>query len=340
MDIHPLNAINEYHMLHGLPAFVKEAAVVTTDDVKDLPQTAFADPMRKLPVHSKIATWCSYLSYHSGAVEDPTLSAAVKLEKAAEFWGIGAECRTVAQNLQKQAAPRLATDDDFALVTQHNGDKVRRLPIAGPGNVEKSAEDLVTKRALYPLPWRKAAAQRIIKKASELSVQLVGAHQLQQMAGVGMAKAAEIIPHLKLRSRMVKDAEIRGRLDALVEEVQKLDSVEPGTLTKMAEAIDLSDRASGLYQYYGRGLETPEEICHRHTLKEAREKRAGLIGLTNGQGVSKEALAKLSADTFTALGDDFVAAIRGSDGKVDTVKAAEIVPTLPAGDANLFVNSL
>jgi len=48
----------------------------------------------------------------------------------------------------------------------------------------------------------------------------------------------------------------------------------------------------------------------------------------------------LSADTFTALGDDFVAAIRGSDGKVDTVKAAEIVPTLPAGDANLFVNSL
>lgn len=340
MDIYPMNILNQYNILHGLPAFVKAAAVVTDEAVKSLPQTAFADPMRKLPIHNKVATWCSYLSFYSGAVADPTKSAAVKLEKAAAFWGIGEECREITENLKKASTPRPATDDDFAMVSEWEGEKIRRFPIAGSENVKQSAADLVQERKRYPFPWRKVAAQRIIKRASDLSVRLVNDHQLQQMAGIGTAKAAEIVPHLRLRAKVVKDANIRERFNMLADEVSKIESLDTDTLSKMAEAIDLADRASGIYQYYGRGIDTPEQICHRHSLKELREKRANLIGLTNGQGVSKEALAKMDADKFTALGDDFVGAIKGANGKVDVEKAAEIVPTLPADDANLFVNSL
>lgn len=337
MDIFPMNILNAYHRVHGLPAFVKEAGVVTTDSVEGLPQTAFADPLRKLPIHDKAATWCSYLAYHSGSVQDPTNSAGPKLEKAAAFWGIGDECREVVANLQEQADP--PKDDDFAMVSEFEGQKVRRFPVAGPNNVKESAEELEKTAHRYPLPWRRTAAQKILKRAADLSVQLVNDHQLQQIAGVGMAKVSEIVSHIHHRAHLVKDAKIREKFNALAEEVQKVDKLDPELLSKMAEAIDVADRASGLYKFYGR-IPRPEEFCHKHTLKEASERRAGIIPLTNGQGLNKQALAKMSAEQFILLGDDFVSAISGDDGKVDVEKAAEIIPTLPADDADRLVNSL
>ena len=340
MNIFPLNTMNQYNSLHGLPPFVKEAAVVTSEDVKKLPQTAFADPRRKLPVHNKVATWCSYLSFYAGAIEDDTKVAGVKLEKAAAFWGIGAECREILANIKRANTQRPLTDDDFAIVSDNNGEKIRRFPIAGPDNIMKSASELVQTFNRYPLPWRKRAAGRILKRAGDLSVQLVNEHQLQQMAGIGLSKAAEILPHLRMRVKFVKDAEIRKRFEALADEVEKVDSLDTETLAKMAEIIDIADRAAGIYQYYGRGIFPPEVVCHLHTLQEVSEKRAGIIALTNGQGVNKEALAKLSADRFVLLGDDFVAAITGADGNVDVEQAAVILPTLPVDDANLLINSL
>lgn len=340
MDIFPLNIVNNYNSLHGLPSFVKDAAVVTDEDVKTLPHTAFADAGRKLPMHSKAATWCSALTLRSGAVKEPTNTAALRLEKAAEYWGIGDECRTLAKNLEKDAEQRPLTDSDFALVAEHNGEKIRRYAVTRAENIKLSAERLQSERHQYPLGWRKSAAQNLIKHAHEMSVQLANEHQLQQMAGFGMAKASEIVPQLKLRAKLTKDAGIRSRFEKLAAEVQSMGDLDLEVLTKMAEAIDLADRAAGLYAFYGRGIDTPETFCHAHTLKEVSEKRAGLISLTNGQGVSKSALADVDADRFTALGSDFVQAIRGKNGKVDAEKAAELVPTLPLGDANLFVNSL
>lgn len=340
MNMFPLDTLNYYHSLHSLPTFVKEAAVVTTDAVEGLPQTAFADPLRKLPLHTKAATWCSALSYYSGAIEDQTGVAEHNIKRAADFWGIGEECRKIRENLEKDAAPRLLMDEDFALLEEYEGHKVRKLPVYNMSQVKASAEDLVKSANAYPLEWRRKAAQRIIKRASELSLKLVNEHQLNQMAGMGMAKASEIVPHLRLRARIVKDAAVRERLVALADAVEKCPNLDNKTLSKMAEALDIADRATGLYSHYHRGIETPEAIFHKHSQVELQEKRAGIIALTNGQGVSKEALAKTPADSFTALGDDFVSAIKGESGFVDVEKAAEIVPTLPADDANLFVNSL
>lgn len=340
MNIFPLNTMNQYNSLHGLPPFVKEAVVLTSEDLVDLPQTAFADPRRKLPVHNKVATWCSYLSFHAGAIQDATEIAPTNLEKAAAFWGIGAECREILANIKKATIQRPLTDDDFAMVADNAGERIRRFPIAGPGNVEKSASELVQTYNHYPLPWRKHAANRILKRASDLAVQLVNEHQLQRMAGYGVSKAAEILPHLAMRVKFVKDAAIRQRFAELAIEIEKVDTIDAETLAKMASIMDIADRAAGIHQYYGRGIEPPEVVCHQHTLLELTEKRAGIIALTNGQGVNKEALAKLSADRFVLLGEDFVTAISASNGNVDVEKAAEIIPTLPADDATLFVNSM
>lgn len=340
MDIFPLNIVNNYSSLHGLPEFVKQAAVVTDEEVKSLPQTAFADPLRKLPIHNKAATWCSHLAYYTGAVHDKTEIAPVMLDKAAAYFSIGAECRELKNNLTKAARPRTPTDADFALVEQHEGQKVRDLPIAGAQNIKQSSDALVASISKYPLPWRRKAANKLLKRAQDLSVALVNEHQLQQAAGLGMAKASEIVPHLKIRAKLVKDPAIRECFDKMAVEISKLKGLDQPTLAKMAEAIDKADRASGLYQYYGRGVCPPEEVCHRHTLHEYEEKRASVIGLTNGKGVNKEALAKLPAAKFTLLGDDFVNAIADNQGNVDVKKAEAIIPTLPADDAQIFYNCL
>lgn len=340
MDIFPLNILNDYHKVHGLPAFVKESAVLQQSDVQDLPHTAFADPQHKLPIHTKAATWCSCLTFYAPGRKSDGLESSVgsNLEKAAAFWGIGEARRQLLDNLKKQAAVRTLTDADYALVQPQAG--LRALPIVDAPAVKKAAEELEAQGNRLPYLWRKQGAVAILKKAQDLSMALVNEHQLQMMAGQGMAKASEIVPQLELRAHMTKNAELRQRFNALAQEIRKTDDLDLPTLSKLAEAMDIADRAGGLYHFYGRGLERPDQLCHRHTLKEVQEKRASLIALTNGQGVSKEALAKLSADKFTALGDDFVAAIRGADGNVDVTKAAELVPTLPADDANLFVNSL
>jgi hypothetical protein len=43
---------------------------------------------------------------------------------------------------------------------------------------------------------------------------------------------------------------------------------------------------------------------------------------------------------LSALGDDFVAAVQDEQGGIDMAKLAGVIPTLPADDAKILVNSL
>jgi hypothetical protein len=337
MNLFSLRTLSDYTRVHELPSFVKEAGVITEKDIVDLPQQAFADTLRNLPTHTKAATWLSALAFHAGDIYDPTGVAAVKLEKAASFWGIGEEYRKLIEHFKKTAT--IATDDDFALVVDiDGGSRYRRFPIRGPQNIKESAVDLEKSAAVYPWPLRKQAAAAILKRASELKIALDNQSILERVAGLGIGYPAVISDSLLLRSKMVKDAELRTRLEKLAFAAKTVE-LKVATLEKLAMAIDVADRAGRLYQYYGT-IQTPEELCFGRSLSELQEKRASFIELTTGKVISKEALTGTDADRFAALGDDFVNAIKGEDGKVDIKKAEELVPTLPADDARLFANSL
>lgn len=337
MNLFSLQTLSAYAKSgHAVPTFVKDAGIVDENDISGLPPASFADPMRRLPTHTKAATWLSCLAFYSGEAGDPTGVAPVKLEKAAAFWGIEDECRTISTNMAKEAA--IPTDADFAMVAEVDGHRIRRFPIRGPGNVKSSADELEKSAGSYPYHLRRNAAKAILKRANELGVKLANHNSMERTAGLGIGNPADITQALLLRSNLVKDAEIRQRLVKLANSTR---GMEPklDTLDKLAGLIDAADRAAGLYKYYGT-IQTPEELCYTRTSAQLQEKRASFIELTTGQAVPKEKLAAMDADRFSALGEDFVSSIAGDDGRVDVKKAEEIVPTLPADDARLFANSL
>ena len=337
MNLFSLQTLSSYVKAgHAVPAFVKEAGLMAETDISGLPPASFADPMRRLPTHTKAATWLSCLAFYSGDAFDPTGVAPVKLEKAAAYWNIQGECQQIAEVMSKKAD--VPTDADFAMVAEVDGHRIRRFPVRGPGNVKESAVELEKCANQYPYHLRRNAAKAILKRANELGVKLANHITLERTAGLGIGDPSLICQSLRLRAAMVKDAEIRQRLLKLAEATKgmepKLDAMD-----KLAGLIDAADRAAGLYKYYG-VIQTPEELCYTKTSTQLQEKRASFIELTTGHAVPKEKLAQMEADRFSALGDDFVTSIAGADGRVDVKKAEEIVPTLPADDARLFANSL
>lgn len=339
-QLFPWKTLSAYAKVYGVPDFVKSSSVLTENDISGLPQNAFADTLRKLPVHTKAATWCSYLAHAAGDLFDPTGKAALNLEKSAEWWSIGAECRAIADNLKKQAEIAPASDADFALVEEHDGAKVRSLPMRGCGNVKQSADSLVKSAGKYPYIWRKSAARKLLKRANELSVDL-GANKiaLEKTAGYGYSGTAYVVRQLRQRQHVIKDAAVRERLGKIADALVDREHLAVAELEKIAETLDSADAMTGIYNHYESVL-PPEEVCHSIALSTAQEKRASFIQLTNGTTLSAEDLEKMPAEKFAALGDDFVAAISGDSGNVDTEKAAELLPTLPADDANVFVRSM
>jgi len=338
MDLFRTDIIHKHAKIHGLPSFVKQAAVVQQEETVELPQNAFADSARKLACHTKAATWLSWLTYHEAGMDDKGGLIKGRLEKAAAFWGIEAECHAI-NALTKQAG---AVEVPYALVMNHRGQTFKMFPMDGPEAVKQSAEKLIVSRGSLPLEQRKEAAQALLKQAWDSGVPLASCHQLEQMAGLGMSKASDIAPQLEIRANMghvAKDAEICGHYRKMAKALEGLE-LDAAQLEKLAAAIDLADRACGMYLYYGRGVMSPEELCYRTTKSAADAAEADKLALMNGKTISKQALAGLAADRFVALGEDFVSAIASQDGKVDLEKAAELVPTLPMGDANLFVSMM
>lgn len=332
--------MSSYSQLYGLPDFVKTSSVISEDDIRGLPQTAFADPLRKLPTHTKAATWCSFLISSAGDIFDPSGKATLNLEKAAAWWGIGEECRKIVENLQKQSEVAPITDADFAIAEEFDGSKVRVLPMRGPGNVKQSAEDLVRSTGKYPYIWRKSAARKLLKRAEELGVAVgVAKLPLEKIAGFGYSAVSHVVHQIRQRQYLVKDAMVRGRLQKLAEVLAPRDQLSVAELEKTAEAIDTLDSMSGLYNHYESVL-PPEEVCHSIALSTAQEKRAELVRLTNGVTVNLTELSSMPAEKFAALGEDFVSAIADDNRNVDSEKAAELLPTLPADDASVFVRSM
>ena len=163
--------------LHGLPAFVKEAAVEGKDEVDKIPSSSFADPRhRKFPCHTKAATWLSNAYFQNSKdaySKDEGALVQERIVKAAEYWSI----RTVVKNFNP-THEKLASfdghdlkDSDYALVTEFDGKVVRRFPIPNAPSVKAAGEYLYAHRFEYPYPWRKAAARRILAKAVEFDEQ-------------------------------------------------------------------------------------------------------------------------------------------------------------------------
>jgi hypothetical protein len=346
--------------LHGLPTFVKEAAVEGKDEVDKIPSSSFADPRhRKFPCHTKAATWLSNAYFQNSKdaySKDEEALVQERIIKAAEYWSI----RTLVKNFNSNHVKMASYDDsnlqdeDYALVAEFDGKVVRRFPIPNAPSVKAAGEYLYAHRFDYPYPWRKAAARRILAKAVEYDEKAENGEKvasqilrfepqtleyLQRAAGLGMTHPQWAAEKIAQRVYMLPDRlrSYQRKLAELAVEFRKLPSCTHQQMSKLAAVLDTVDRETGLCRNYHEGVEMPEEICFTVLKKEAEDILDSYITLQTGNAYPVGLLASLPLEKVAGvLGEAFTDQVKTPDGNLDITKFAEILPTLPRPDAKLI----
>jgi len=340
-----LHVLSKQFLNGELPAFVKSADVAKERPAVNAPLTVYGDPItRRFPCHSKVATYLSCLYFfgrdHNWDSSCPVEQVSNRLTKAANYWGILPEIKQLKQTIiEKSATPnRKLTDDDYALTVNYGSERLRRFPVVSSASVKKAAANLFKFRVSYPYIWRKKAALKILDKAMLFHANLDVKHldYLLKAAGVYPEDNTVVAQRLEMRSYLLPD-EIRPRMRKAAEVLAKNATLE---VSKFCELLDSVDRHYKKYAMYNAGMLMPEEVC----FKGMASKMAQVIEtvqLTTGNSFSLTDIKKAGLEPFTVLADDYVKAVVANDqGDLDMAKVADVLPTVPQDDAQIFERAL
>lgn len=329
--------------LFGLPEFVKSASAET----QALPSTVYGDPYRRLyPCHTKAATWLSqtyflmnqhlYDSKEAGLIQE-------RIKKAADYFGMEGLINNLADKWQAANTQQGVKDADYALVVEHDGQTIKRMPLNSPDAIKASAAFFVQNRKNYPYEWRKTAARNILKVSNGVGIDPQTYETIEKSAGYGFSDPNKISEAISERAALLPDrhSELHASMMKLSEDVKTL-VPRPLFLMKVAESMDTIDREIGLNKFYDNGIQLPEDVCFEWNEKTASESISGFIKLTTGNAWPVEQLQSVDLHKIAnVLGDEFVQAVTSPDGVTfDFNKFAEIVPTLPKNDASLLETAL
>jgi len=351
--------------LFEMPTFVKEA-MDDPETVKTLPVDAFADPRsRKFPCHTKAAVWLSqaYFLYSKGKYDTGKADEIqVRLRKAAEYFQISPACEDFVAQWNKAAG----TDDDrdlpdsaFGLVVEAEGNKRRLFPMPNAASVKAAGEYLFSNRFKYPYPWRKQAARNILAAAirwdekakkgedvpgdyGSLRFEPDTLSYLEKASGFASSFPGHVAEKIAQRVLMIdnrKHGDVRVKLAELAVVTAQISPkrVTAELLEKIAEAVDVVDRETGIYRQYANGVDLPEESFFQLLEKDAQAVIDGFVTLSTGNTYPVAAFDCIPLDKAAEImGTEFKDAVSGLDGSVDPKKLAEVAPTLPRGDAQLL----
>jgi hypothetical protein len=347
--------IHRILQLYSAPDYVKQASQADIYG-EDLSPHMFADAVRRrFPCHTAPATWVSAAFFAEKKAEySPSEAERIQrsLQHSADYFQIVPDT----EELQTKIAQSLThdeselPDDAFALVMNfENGEKHRKYPMRNPGEVKTAAAYLSRYRDHFVFSDRRKIADKILTKASEFGAD-IHEHRdmLEKTSGVGVCSANEASQMLRSRVRALGNIHQPTKLQ---QELTKLADVVEGnpaglqhhsTLTKIAEMVDHFDRDNGLVKHYGQHVERPEDVLFGITEKIASETANDIIGNNlTGTFFKKADLARVPISAIEdSMGDDFAREVSTANAWVDTDKLAQIVPTLPRGDAELFESTV
>jgi hypothetical protein len=329
--------------LFGAPDYVKQASSERLCGTDGLRSHLFADQRRRCyPMHNKSACWLSSAFFFDKRAALPRHEAEEierRLEESARFWGIEAQV----EGLKKRAA-ELARDDlagrpdsDFAWVQGRE----RHLPLRNGLEVRAAAEYLHKWRDEFAFADRQRMARAVLQKAARFGAAL-GAHDefLERLAGFGSCPATEAAQLVRDRAKLARarDAEVAGELEKMAEMIVRdpRRARQPRTLAKVAETIDQLDRMLHIRDY-SEAIPRAEDVLFRITRKTAEALANQHVSTVGGSVYDRDDLSRLRTKAVRDyLGDGLADAVDGDGLHVDGVKLAEIVATLPLGDARVF----
>lgn len=279
---------------------------------------------------TKEATFASFVT---AVVKQASAETRAQCAEYAKFWGILDACKTAEAKLAAYV-PAEIPDSAYALNETFGTEKIQKYACVSADTTVAAATSFVENRAAYPLSWRKTAAVKLLTKAARYEANLPEYVDTYLHKAAGYACPTEqsvedaVIARMNLLIK-VAETDLTLALTEMVgafhdETVQYDDSI-------VKTAVDLLDRVDshyGLSVAYGAGLALPEEMCVR-TLpalaKTAAELTNDVVHMTNGQDLRVSTLSK------TAL-----AAVEAKLAGMDAAELADVLPTLPRGDADLL----
>jgi len=350
------------NIIQTIPEFVKIAERTTAEDVKSIASSTFGDRANKrFPCHTKAACFLSHLYFLDSEpeiLEKEARNIRENLDRMATVWGLDGPNGSVTQlkhAFDKRAADAWSdlSDSDYGLVVKQGEQEIKLFPMPNAVSVKKAAETLYVNRDKYPYAWRKVAAAKILQKVVEAKVELADDTDafLHKAAGYGFSTADQLQQGLLQRAGAISmNPRMKSAATAMRKYAEEIVTtpIDSSLLEKVASFLDELDRRLGLHQKYisrySNQIEVPmpEEIAFATTEKEAQEKMATVIILTNGEVFMKGDLEKAGHDAFcAALGDDIEDTMFDPVTKrLDLEKASNILPTLPRDDADNLSTAL
>ncbi len=334
--------------LYPPPAFVKNANHEQLyGDAETLPPHIYADATRRVyPCHTKAATWMSALffaTHHQNLPEPAVASVRDRLVKSATHWKIQADVDALWAKVAADKADGMSqlADSDFAFVwATTDGRKERHYPLRNALEVKAASAWFGKYHGEFTFADKHTVAGKILQKAAAFGAGIENEELLDRCAGFGYCAATTAAEAWEKRAQLVKrqfpDYSEQAAGIAVSLRNGTFEVRDQGLRIKLATLLDEFDRHTQLAKLYDAGgLDRPEDALFCITEKVASQFLTEHIQTTNGAVYEKAALASLSIDNVRQwMGDEFSNAVGGV--MLDTTKLAEIVPTLPRGDAEMF----
>jgi hypothetical protein len=266
-----------------------------------------------------------------------------RLIKAAKYHGIEPVVREVFKkavaynNHDKSALP----DDMFAFVWEKDdGTKERHLPLRNRFEVKAAADYIHCNRDEFTYEDRRTMAQKVLSKAAEHSADLDEHLEfVEKQAGNGACAGKAAVHLLENRAALVPNKDLKDQLKQAASIFKNSPSTahDSNRMQKLAALIDGIDREFKLVSDYGPSVPRPEDVLFNVNEKSANSAIIAHIPMTNGNIYKIADLENLAInDIRDWMGTDFADEVSAGGLFVSTEKLAELLPTLPRGDADHF----
>lgn len=334
--------------LYNFPDFVKQADINQTMNAETASPTTYADPVRqKFACHTAAATWLSSLYFHEKKAEyHPKDRNRIeqRLQHYVDYWRIRPAYDGIVKKAEALASQELPDSAYGYVWVDTQGNKERFLPLTSTQNIKAAAEWLEEHKDTLPFHDRHTIAKRLLEKAASTGTTFGDELNqfVEKQAGYGIPDPVEIYKMLNQRSELCKNAEYREQIKTLAETVrgQSQIALQPDSLVKLAETVDMIDRAIHLSGKYTDNIQRPEDVIFKVTYTKAASDRESLCTLQTGNVYDKGQLSKLArGDVESLFGTDFAGEVsRGLE--IDPEKMAAVAETLPRPDAELLEQML
>lgn len=322
----------------GVPDYFRDGVLVDANDAASLPDTAFADPVRRrFPLTDRANTYASAGYFAKTASEcgyAPAMHGQVlsRIKRAAEIYGIGKDVDNLMSKIAAAPAQEKQASDDLS---NYCDPEHRGFPVFDKQGAEMANEFFSRNAYRYGHARRMEIAKNIMKKSAEHGVKV--AEQVRMSAGEGFPNRETLAEHLLFRANEL----MRRGTYKMAEELCKfageicicsdedLDRNRHG----LFDAIAGMDEITGLDELYNRKFCAPEELMFDITPDSMRDIIEDAVPMS-GDTFSAKALASLPRALFEKVLPREAVEGMMEDGKISPKKLSVTIIGLKSPESS------